>query len=100
MTPADLDPLLTAYFHAQRPAAWPPAPPGARVPTPPTHRPAGRARLTLAVSVGVLFGGLLLASGARQPSPARPDTPTPGVLAGSTADAAKVRADVTKAKPR
>ena len=96
--PTDFDPLLTAYFHAQRPAAWPPPPPRLATPTVAPRRAGGRARLTLAASVGVLFAGLLLLPGGGGAKPGTPVTATPGVLAGSTADAQQVQRDLTATK--
>ena len=65
----DLDRLLTAYFRAEMPARWPPAPApagsgGSRRPARPDNAdPAVRSRWALAASVALLVGSCWYLSG-------------------------------------
>src|SRR5262245_7589011 len=78
--PDDLDRLLSAYFRAQRPDPWPPAP---AVPPPAAaRRPSRGSRLALAAAVGLLLGGQLYLAGRFLDAPT-PGPDDPGRLTGS-----------------
>jgi hypothetical protein len=78
--PDDLDRLLSAYFRAETPDPWPPAP--AAPPPAPARRPRRGSRLALAAAVALLLGGQLYLAGRFLDAPTS-DPDNPGRLTGS-----------------
>jgi hypothetical protein len=74
----ELDKVMTAYFRAEMPAKWPPAPrpwaEAARPASSPAADPTTRSRWALAASVALLIGSVWYLSGKGTDGQRRPDT--------------------------
>ena len=94
-SPDELDRLLGDYFKSRMPRPWPAAPATgsaepARTAVPAFADAGNRARLTLAASFALVFGGYLVLSSGWQPAdrsgaPKPGAAPTPGMLNEGTA---------------